>query len=150
MGFSISWNAWTNGASVDMGDGITVTPAENSHLRVCYSSKPGSDPARACESFSLEVAQGEFRVVFSSDLAASGELSPLLAKPLDVLVSELAHFGAEDLAKTLQGVQIKSLCLIHLSDELAQDPADLQSKMEQLLPQVGDVFIPDDGEVLDF
>ena len=150
LGFPVSWHAWDHGRPVDLGGGISVTPWLNNHLRACYAGKPGSDHSRHCESFSLEAVQREFRGVISGDLASPDELRGLLAAPVTVLVSELSHFGPDELAATLRDATVASLCLVHLSDELSLDRAALQSRMEKLLPGVGDVFLPDDGEVLDF
>jgi ribonuclease BN (tRNA processing enzyme) len=74
----------------------------------------------------------------------------MLDLPLDVLVCEMSHFGPEELADVLRPVKLHALCLVHLSEDLASDNSALQDLMEQLIPEVGDVLIPEDGEVLDF
>jgi len=150
LGFPVSWNAWEHGQTVDLGEGISLTPWRNNHLLGCYKGKPGSDPLRPCESFTLEAVQGEFRGVISGDLESPDELKELMSSPATVLISELSHFGHEELAATLRNASLGTLCLVHLSDELSLDRAALQSRMEELLPGVADVFLPDDGEVLDF
>jgi ribonuclease Z len=150
MGFPVSWHAWQHGEAVDFGEGVSVTPWKNKHLKACYSGKLGSDPDRPCESFSLAAAQGEFKALFGSDLAEPDELSGLLSSPVAVLVSELSHYGPEELARALHQAPLGSLCLVHLSEDLVLDREGLQVRMEELLPQVGDVFLPEDGEVLDF
>jgi len=40
--------------------------------------------------------------------------------------------------------------MIHLSEDLASESTELRVKMEDLLPKIADVFIPEDGEILDF
>ena len=89
-------------------------------------------------------------MVFSGDLANSSELSPLLSKPATVLVCELSHMTPEELAGELAKADLKTLCLVHLSEDLVSDREDLQSKMEELLPAIQDVMIPEDGSVIDF
>ena len=74
----------------------------------------------------------------------------MVATPASVLVSELSHFDAPKLASVLQTARLKALCLVHLSEEEASDREDLRERMEELLSGVEDVFIPDEGEVLDF
>jgi hypothetical protein len=54
------------------------------------------------------------------------------------------------LADVLRGTDLKFLCLVHLSDDYSEDRGELKTRMEDLLPQLNDVLIPDDGEVLDF
>jgi len=150
MGFPVSWHAWKPGKSVDFGSGISVMPHPNAHLRSCYAGKPGADAARPCESFSFEVTRGSFRAVFSGDLSSPRELAPLLEQPLSVLVSELSHFRAENLAEVLRPAKLHALCLVHLADDYALDRDAVRAHLEELLPQVSDVFLPEDGEVLDF
>lgn len=150
LGFPLSWNAWNSRVAADLGGGISVTPWPNAHLRESYRLLDGFDPSRPCESFSLEIVSESFRALFSGDLCAAADLAPLVARPSAVLVSELSHFSAEELAAALEGSVIHALCLVHLSEEYAADRAELRERMEELLPGVSDVFLPEDGETLDF
>lgn len=150
LGFQLDWQSWTDHGTVDLGDGVTVSPHSNKHLASSYLALPGAVSSRRCEAFSLVIAAGEFRAVFTGDLSEASELSPLLALPISVLVSELAHFDAKSLAGVLQAADIHALCLVHLSEEFEEGKSQLQEQMETLLPHLGDVMIPEDGEVLDF
>jgi ribonuclease BN (tRNA processing enzyme) len=150
MGFPVTWHAWDVEKDEDFGSGIFVRPHPNGHLLSCYAGKPGADVNRPCESVSLEVTYGTFRAVLSGDLASPTELAPLLGVPTSVLVSELSHFQAEELVDVLKSTQLETLCLVHLSDQYAMDLGGVRSLFENLLPQVSDVFLPSDGEVLDF
>jgi len=150
LGFPLEWKVWSDGVAEVPAAGVSVTPHANKHLVRAYRGLPGADPSRPCLSFSLEVQQGEFRALFSGDLSSPDELSPLLEKPAVVLVSEMAHFSPGEMAATLRGSEIHSLCLVHLSEDQAGDRADLQVLMEELLPTVQDVILPADGETLDF
>jgi len=150
LGFLLDWQSWKNGVPVNLEVGISFTPYANNHLISCYRSLSGADSTRPCNAYSLVILSGEFRAVFSGDLSAADELTPLLSDPVSVLVSELSHFTAKELAVALGGSEIHALCLVHLADEYADDRSQLQELMERLLPQVGDVMIPKEGEVLDF
>jgi len=150
MGFELSWHPWKTGVGIDFGHGISVTPYLNAHLRDSYAGKPGADTTRPCESFSFEVEYESFRAVFSGDLSSPGELAPLLGKPTSVLVSELSHFSAAELAEVLKPAEIQSLCLVYLAEEYSMDRGGVRALLEELLPRVSDVFLPEDGEVLDF
>jgi ribonuclease BN (tRNA processing enzyme) len=150
MGFPVSWNAWEAGTMVDFGNDVSVMPYPNGHLRACYRGKPGADASRPCESFSLEANCGSFRAIFSGDLASPSELAPLLEGPVSVLVCELSHFRAEELAAVLQSAALEALCLVHLDEDYAMDRGQVRALLEELLPQVFDVFLPEDGEVIDF
>ena len=150
LGFSVDWRSWVDGKPVSLDGGILITPHSNHHLESCYRPLPGADISRPCNSYSLEVSVGDFRAVFSGDVSSVADLAPLLATPSTVLVSELSHFDAEQLAGVLQDAKIQALCLVHLSEDYASDRAELQELMERLLPQVRDVMVPEDGEILDF
>jgi hypothetical protein len=150
LGFQLDWQSWTDHGTVDLGDGVTVSPHSNKHLASSYLALPGAVSSRRCEAFSLVITAGEFRAVFTGDLSEASELTPLLALPITVMLSELAHFDAKSLAGVLQAADIHALCLVHLSEEFSEGKSQLQEQMETLLPHVGDVMIPEDGEVLDF
>lgn len=150
LGFSLSWNAWEDRMAVDLGNGISATPWPNEHLKATCLLLDGFDPARACQSYSLEILSEGFRALFSGDLCSAAELGALVAKQTTVLVSELSHFSAGELALALEGVGMNALCLVHLSEEYASGRSELKRRLEELLPGVSDVFLPEDGEILDF
>ena len=150
LGFPLTWKSWTNAVAEEFAGGVRVTPHANSHLKQSYRPLPGALPNRPCASYSLELEMGEFRGIFSGDLASPGELLPLISKPTTVLVSELSHFSAIQLGGVIRGAPIATLCLVHLSEEYASDRSELQMQMEELLPGIGNVILPDDGEPLDF
>jgi ribonuclease Z len=150
LGFPLAWEAWSPGEPELLGNGVSVTPHPNRHLEDCYRSLPGADPDRPCRSYSLEISAGDFRAVFSGDLSGAEDLAPLMTRPVTVLVCELSHVDAGQLAAVLRDATLHALCLVHLSEDYADDRSELQARMEELLPQVGDVMIPEDGEVLDF
>lgn len=150
MGFAVSWHAWKDGEAVDFGDDTFVTPRLNGHLVASYANHPGADPTRPCESFSLDASRGPFRAVLSGDLKAPEELIPLLQGHVSVLACELSHFSPEELAVVLQNATIDTLCLVHLSEDYSLDRGAVRALIEGMLPNVRDVIIPEDGEVLDF
>ena len=150
FGFPVLWKAWEHGVPEILDGGISVTPHANTHLEQAYRTVPGADPLRPCGSYSFEILQGDFRAVFSGDLARADELSTLLSIPTTLLVSELSHFSPEELGAVLSGAPVTTLCLVHLSEEYVADRSELRVKLEEMLPQIRDVFLPEDGEVLDF
>ena len=156
LGFPVIWRPWKNDSVTEI-EGVLVTPRRNLHLERCYRMLPGADLARPCDSYSLKIENGNFCALFSGDLASPHDLVPLhpdssqnAVKPITVAICELSHFCAEELAEVLQGMSIESLCLVHLSEEYAENRSSLQIRMEELLPKIEDVFIPEDGESLDF
>ena len=150
LGFSLEWIAWKNNAVESLPGQISVTPYRTTHLERCYRGQPGADPARFCDSYALEICSGQSRLIFSGDLGSPQDLAPLLEKPMDILICELSHFTAEELSIVLKEASITMLCLVHLSEDYVEDRSELKIQMEELLPQINDVIVPDDGEVLDF
>lgn len=153
FGFPVEWRPWGDGEQMrfpSTASYVSITPHSNGHLAASYRTLSGADPALACNSFSLEIIWGQFRALFSGDLSSAVELSRLAAVPATILVSELSHFNADQLADALKSAELKALCLVHLSEEYALNREELRVKMEELLPQVTDVFVPEEGEVLDF
>lgn len=150
LGFPLFWKAWIPDQITELGADVSAKPRSNTHLSLCYPSLPGADRTRPCESFSLEITVGDARILFGGDLGSAAELSPMLSKPVTLLVAELSHYTADQLALVLGGAKIGSLCLVHLSEDYAADRSGLRERMEDLLPDVGDVMIPEDGEVIDF
>ncbi len=153
FGFPVEWRPWVDGERMlfpSTTSHVCITPHANGHLAASYRSLPGADAALACNSFSLEIFWGQFRALFSGDLSSAVELSRLAAEPSSVLISELSHFDADQMADALKSAELTALCLVHLSEEYALNREELRVKMEKLLPQVADVFVPEEGEVLDF
>jgi len=150
LGFPVSWRAWEKGVQEGIAGTITVTPRANRHLEQCYRTLVGADVERACASFSLEIRKENFRVIFSGDLSDPLELLPWVSEPLTVLVCELSHFSPEQLVGALQGAAVETLCLVHLSEEYAREKSDVKMQLEQSLPALKDIFLPEDGEILDF
>ncbi len=148
LGFTIVWTAWRNEVPEMFAKGISITPYKNGHLDRYRSSLPTD--VRAFCSYSLEIKKESFRVIFSGDLAAAEELTPLVAKKTSVLITELSHFFSEELVIALSEATIDTLCLVHLSEEYAYDRSELKIKLEQLLPRINDIILPEDGAVLDF
>jgi len=151
LGFPVAWLAWKDRESLMLADGsICVTPFTNRHLEQCYRPLPGAVAALPCNSYSLEIRTGDFRAIFSGDLSSADDLVELVSTPANVLVCELSHVSKNELAGVLRESNLNALCLIHLSEDVVDDREELRGKMEELLPLIPDIFIPEDGEILDF
>jgi len=149
LGFAVEWIPWRDGMASDLGGGVSVIPHANRHLRKAYGPLPGADPMKACESYSLEFHGDGRRMIFSGDLSEAGELTSLVSVPVDVLVCELSHIDTASLGEVLSGARIGMLCLVHVAEDDAEEPASLRERISALLPRVEDVFVPSDGELVD-
>ena len=95
---------------------VRVTAHSTTHLngfRPRFARKYGQN----FDAFSFLLEAGRRRIVHSADLGAPEDLRPLLARPVDLLVCEVAHFTPEALFQFLAGRAIRELVLIHFSEK---------------------------------
>jgi ribonuclease BN (tRNA processing enzyme) len=91
-----------------------VTPFRSSHLDQLRQAFRKKHPQRF-QAFCFLLEAGGRRIGHSADIGAPEDLEPLLQKPLDLLVCELAHFQPEDLFRYLKGRDIKRIVFIHVA-----------------------------------
>jgi ribonuclease BN (tRNA processing enzyme) len=111
--FRLTFSPWSIGEPV-VQNNVRVTPFPTSHLhgmRKTFQSKYPGDYAAFC--FLLE-SEGR-RIGHSADIGSPTDLEPLLAKPLDLLVCEVAHFRPEELFSYLKGRDIKRIAFTHVA-----------------------------------
>jgi hypothetical protein len=90
---------------------------------------------------------GGRRVGHSADLGKPEDLAPLLTKPLDLLVCELAHFEAERLFRFLQGRPIKRVVFVHVARKYWKNRAKTRRVAAKMLSRVTHSFAKDGDEV---
>jgi ribonuclease BN (tRNA processing enzyme) len=95
-------------------EGLQIQPRETTHLK-SFSRKFGTGRFK---SYSLHVEHPDFRAVVSGDLGSPTDLEVQLKQPVDLLVSELAHFPPSELFRFLDSRQVRKLLLTHLAPEL--------------------------------
>jgi ribonuclease BN (tRNA processing enzyme) len=138
--------SWQAGKPVTFGE-ITVTPHPTTHLDRIRAAL--GDPA--IESFLFEIRQAHKRIIYSGDLGSAGDLAPVLTDPVDLLICELAHLEVEDLIAGLATAKIGTLCLTHVSSAFEEEArGEIKMRCERELPDVDEVYLPDDGERLEF
>ncbi len=64
---------------------------------------------------------GRRRVGHSADLGRPEDLDPLMTKPLDLLVCELAHFEPAAMFRYLRGRPIEQVVFVHLTEALREN-----------------------------
>jgi ribonuclease BN (tRNA processing enzyme) len=127
---------------------LRVSAFHTSHLdrlRAQFRQARRSNIAAYC--FLLEA--GGRRVGHSSDLGKPEDLEPLLQKPLDLLVCELAHFSPEQLFSYLRGRSIKRIAFVHLLRPLRENLAKTRRLAAKMLPDIPHTF-PNDLEEIRF
>ncbi len=91
-----------------------VTPHRSSHLDQLREAFQKKYPQRF-QAFCFLIEAGGMRIGHSADIGAPEDLEPILRKPLDLLVCELAHFRPEDLFRYLKGRDIKRIVFVHVA-----------------------------------
>ncbi|HEY5813395.1 MAG TPA: ribonuclease Z [Terrimicrobiaceae bacterium] len=143
--FPLEIFAWQANTPVAL-DEITVRPYPTTHL----SGLKEMTGNLAIESFLFEILASGKRIVYSGDLGSPEDLRSILAKPMDLLICELAHFSPEELVSSLRETTIGTLCLTHISSELYERRGEIQMLCERELSRTDSVYLPDDGEHIDF
>lgn len=123
----------------------TVTPFPTSHLRSLKEKFRDRHPVRF-EAFCFLIETSGRTIGHTADLGHPDDIAPLLRKPLDLLVCELAHFHPEDMFGMLQSRAIRKILFTHLSDKLWESRSRLQQLAQSKLPQV-EVIFPRDGQI---
>ena len=137
---------WKAGEPVNFGE-ITVTPSPTSHLDRIRETL--GDPA--IESFLFDIRQAEKRIIYSGDLGNARDLAALVDEPADLLICELAHLEVDELIAVLGKAKIGALCLTHVSSALEEEArGEIKMRCERELPGVDEVYLPDDGERVEF
>jgi hypothetical protein len=143
--FRLIFSPWSTGQPV-VHDALQITPYPTTHLRglrKTFQAKYPGDYAAYC--FLLE-SEGR-RIGHSADLGSPTDLEPLLAKPLDLLVCEVAHFKPEELFSYLQGREIKRIAFTHVARCYWERLEETRSLASRLLPGIGFSF-PRDLEII--
>jgi ribonuclease BN (tRNA processing enzyme) len=142
--FQLQFEPLKSRKAVMTGD-VKVTPYPSTHLeqlRRAYQKRYPQDFAAYC--FLIE--QGKRRIGHSADIGAPEDLEPLLTKPLDLLVCELAHFRAEDLFAYLKGRDIKRIIFMHVGRPYWEDLKGTKKLAAKMLPDIPITFAQDDQE----
>ena len=93
---------------------IKIVPHPTTHLQRLKRDFGKRYPLRF-EAFCFEIVLGDRkRLGYSADIGTPEDLEPLVAKPLDLLIVELAHFTDAELFEYLRDKPIKKVVLTHL------------------------------------
>lgn len=137
--FELKFVAWNSEHLFEVC-GLRISPRETTHLH-SLSQKFGNGRFK---SYSLQVEHSDFRIVFSGDLGGPADLETQLANPVDLLVSELAHFPPNELFRFLESRKVGKLLLTHLAPELRGNEESIQQEARKALPGTV-VVVANDG-----
>ena len=129
--FELKFALWERQPLFQIG-GLQIQPRETAHLK-SLSEKFGNGRFK---SYSLRVEHPDFRVVFSGDLGSPTDLEVQLNQPVDLLVSELAHFPPGELFRFLDSRPVRKLLLTHLAPELNGNEESIVQQARKELPEM--------------
>lgn len=145
LNFPVKFLPLQSGKSFAAGD-ARVTAFPTTHLDGFRSRFQKKYPVDF-SAFSFLFQSNHLRVAHSADLGKPDDLDPLLEKPLDLLVCELAHFSPEDLFLYLRGRQIKRIVFMHLAGVYWENLAQTRKLAAKMLPDIPHSFAHD-GSVI--
>lgn len=143
--FQLRFEALRAGKAVTTGK-VRVTPFPTTHLEQLRHTFQKRYP-QAFEAYSFLIEAGNRRIAHSADIGAPEDLEPLLKKPVDLLVCELAHFHAEDLFLYLKGRAIKRIVFMHLARPYWEDLPRMRRLAKKMLGEIPCVFAHDGQEI---
>ncbi len=139
--FELSMEPLEAGKLVRHGS-VRVTPFLTSHLdglKKRFQGKYPGDYAAYC--FLIEA--GKWRIGHTADLGSVEDLEPLLARPLDLLVCELAHFTPRRLFRYLKGRPVRRIVFTHLGRQYWEDLTETRRLAQAMLDGVKFSFARD-------
>lgn len=145
--FNVDFRPLSDGRTFTVGP-VQVTPHLTTHLE-SIRRIAGNKHGVACEPFLYELAANGKRIAYSGDMGEAGDLLAVLDRPLDLLVTECAHFSLPSLLKTLRGKPIRRVALTHLHRQLWAKKEDLPA-MAREYDLADRLIIVHDGMKLEF
>lgn len=147
FGFKIQFTALQAGKAVQIGN-LRLTGFPTTHLDgLCRAFQ--SKYRVGFDAFGFVLEGAGRRLLHSADLGAPEDLLPLLTKPLDLLVCEIAHFQPVELFSILRGHRIEQAAFVHLTRSLRERLVPVKRLVKQHLRGMKCVF-PNDGTCLRF
>jgi len=121
--FNVDFRPLSDGRTFAVGP-VQVTPHRTTHLD-SIRRIAGDKHGIACEPFLYELAANGKRTAYSGDLGEAGDLLSVLDRPLDLLVTECAHFSPQSLLEILRDKPVTRVALTHLHRQLWAKKEDL-------------------------
>jgi len=112
---------------------VKVTPILTTHLSSLKQRFQSQYPSQKFEAFGFLIEKPGLRIAHSADVGSPLDLEPLLEKPVDVLICELAHFSLEDVAAFLKTKSIKHLFFNHIGRCYYENLDQTRKRFEVLL-----------------
>jgi ribonuclease BN (tRNA processing enzyme) len=130
-----------------IANNVRVTPFSTTHLEGLRRRFEKQYP-QSFEAFSFVLEWDGLRIGHSADIGAAEDLAPLLEKPLDLLVCELAHVQPEDLFRYLRRFEIKRIVFVHVGRPYWENLEATRLQAAQMLRDIPFSFARDGEEIV--
>jgi ribonuclease BN (tRNA processing enzyme) len=147
LAFRLRFEPLRHGEAVTVGN-VQVTPFMTTHLRT-FRQRFSQKHPQNYEAFCFLIEAEGLRVGHTADVGSADDLAPLVAKPLDLLVCEMAHLNTERLFRLLHDCQIKRYVFIHLTQKQTTQIEQLRLLASQHLG-TAELCFARDGEQIAF
>jgi len=144
--FPIRWKPLSSRARLRLG-GVRIRPYRTTHLDHTRDRLAAGYPQVQFDAHSLLIESDTKRIVYSADLGAAEDLVPMLTQPVDLLVTELAHFHPETLFHLLAVHAIGQIAITHMGRPARARLAAVRRLARQILGSRPVQFVRD-GQVL--
>lgn len=141
MPFKLEFKAITSLESFSVGPHL-VKPVRTTHLDSLKEQFHHLYPLNF-DCFAFGIQTEDRYVIHSSDIGAPDDLVPLLDRPVDFMVCELAHFNPANLFELLSDYPVEKLLLIHLPPYLWDTRDDVLERGRKICPKI-DISIADE------
>lgn len=137
--FELKFVPWESQPFFDVC-GLRVRPFETTHLN-SLTQRFGNGRFKA---YSLRLECANFRILFSGDLGSPRDLDQQMDLPLDLLITEVAHFPPGELFQFLRDKSVHKIVLTHLALELYGNEEALLAEARNALPEAN-IIVATDG-----
>jgi ribonuclease BN (tRNA processing enzyme) len=148
LGFPVKWVAFDKQPAVRCGP-VQLRAFRTTHLDGLRKQFGASHPAIWFNAFSLLATGGGKRLAYSADVGTPQDLQPLCAKPLDLLVVELAHFQPLALFEFLRPKDVRRVAVTHMGRAVRARLSEVGALSRKKLGPQKTQFVRD-GDVVRF
>jgi ribonuclease BN (tRNA processing enzyme) len=137
------------GAEISLGKNVSAMPYPTTHVEKISRKMAGKHPEIAFKAFAFRIEAGDSTIVHTGDLGELEDLDPLLDRPVDLLVCELAHSTPREAFTFLRDKRVKQIAFVHVAIEYWRYLDKLKTQAAAQLPSIKVTF-PRDGDAVLF
>jgi ribonuclease BN (tRNA processing enzyme) len=148
LGFPLQWKPLSPRTTARCGN-VRLRAYRTSHLDSARAQFARKFPKIGFDAFSFLIEGNGKRIAYSGDIGHPQDLEPLLRKPLDLLVVELAHCSPAVLLEFLRSHPVKHVAFTHLNRTARSRSMALRRLAARIL-RPASVTFPADGDTVRF